>query len=267
MKPFLKWPGNKYRLMQHIISSLPPGGRLVEPFIGSGAVFLNTAYPRYVLADGNPDLVTVYQYVKKEGLKFIERCADYFVKHNNNQKRYYQLREQFNETQEPALRAALFVYLNRHSYNGLCRYNRSGLFNVPFGDYVKPYFPQEEMLYCYQRLKKATIKHADFRLTMKLARKGDVCYCDPPYAPLSKTARFTQYLPKVFDEQEQLALVDMAWQLVNRGVPVLISNHDTSFIRTAYQGAAIIPLQVRRYISCQGWRRNHAPEILALFTP
>ena len=45
MKPFLKWAGNKYRIIDQICAVLPPGNRLIEPFVGSGAVFLNTDYP------------------------------------------------------------------------------------------------------------------------------------------------------------------------------------------------------------------------------
>jgi len=56
--------------------------------------------------------------------------------------------------QEPKLKAALFLYLNRHGYNGLCRYNASGEFNTPFGRYKKPYFPEKEMLHFAGRPKR-----------------------------------------------------------------------------------------------------------------
>jgi cbb3-type cytochrome oxidase subunit 3 len=53
--PFLKWAGGKYRIVDDIKKFLPKGNRLVEPFVGSGAVFLNTDYDAYLLADINEE--------------------------------------------------------------------------------------------------------------------------------------------------------------------------------------------------------------------
>lgn len=253
-------------MIKHICQNLPSGKRLIEPFVGSGAVFLNTCFPKYVLAERNMDLVLVYHFIKKEGVSFIDYCESFFTARNNCKKQFYEYRNMFNKTSNDRLRAALFVYLNRHGYNGLCRYNKRGIFNVPFGHYVKPYFPREEMVYFSKRLKQASIKCYDFKQTMFLARDGDVLYCDPPYVPLSPTSNFTQYSPHPFGENEQLELADNARSLAKKGIPVLISNHDTHFIHKAYKGARIIRLNVRRSISCKGESRGLVPEILALFT-
>ena len=72
LKPFLKWPGGKYRLVDRICQKLDTGQRLVEPFAGSAAVFLNTDYAAYLIADSNPDLINLYQQLKAEGEPFIE---------------------------------------------------------------------------------------------------------------------------------------------------------------------------------------------------
>ncbi len=265
IRPFLKWAGNKFRILERVRSRLPEGKRLVEPFVGSGAVFLNTDYPRYLLSDSNGDLVDLYNTLKKQGEEFIERCRALFIPENNLEAAYYALREEFNETDDPVRRVALFVYLNRHGYNGLCRYNRSGGFNVPFGRYRRPYFPAEEMRAFHRKAKRAVFRHEDFARTMSHLEAGDVAYCDPPYVPLSASANFTTYSAAGFnlDEQEKLAV--MAQQAARRGIPVLISNHDTPESLRIYTGSEIQRFQVQRSISCNGKKRDKVGELLALY--
>lgn len=265
MKPFLKWAGGKYRIVHRIKEQLPPGNRLVEPFVGSGAVFLNIDYSSYLLSDNNPDLINLFQILKEEGKAFVEYCRDYFTPALNREKEYYRLRSEFNRAADKKQKAALFLYLNRHGYNGLCRYNSSGEFNTPFGRYIKPYFPEKEMLNFTRKAQKATFVCRDFRKTMTEVRPGDVVYCDPPYVPLSPTANFTAYSGGGFGIKEQKKLAELAGQLAGKGIPVLLSNHDTGFVRQIYHGAQITSFKVRRFISCHGDNRNRAGEILALF--
>jgi len=267
-RPFLKWAGNKYRIIseiQSILGQFADSRRLVEPFVGSGAVFLNTDYPEYLLADNNADLIRLYQYLQTEGPEFIHFCHSFFKPENNCKEAYYELRSLFNQSQDTRLRAALFVYFNKHGYNGLCRYNLQGGFNVPFGQYKSPYFPEKEMLYFYQKSQNAVFCVADFIKTFRKARIGDVVYCDPPYVPLSSTASFTTYSQGGFSLVDQQQLATLANKLTAQGIPVLISNHDTPFIREAYNHAVIQELSVQRSISCNGSRRERADEVLALF--
>ncbi|MCL6634063.1 MAG: Dam family site-specific DNA-(adenine-N6)-methyltransferase, partial [Alicyclobacillus herbarius] len=252
MKPFLKWAGGKHRIVERIRARLPQGKRLIEPFVGSGAVFLNTDFEEYVLADINPDLIQVYATLKQHGQDFISYCKELFTDANNTPERYYELRSEFNETQDPWRKSALFVYLNRHGYNGLCRYNSSGGFNVPFGRYKRPYFPEQEMKFFSQKLQVATLQCADFRQVMEEAVVGDVIYCDPPYVPLSATSNFTDYAADGFTTRDQADLARLATQLGERGIPVLISNHATEFTTAAYAAAEVEHFPVRRTISCDG---------------
>lgn len=265
VRPFLKWAGNKYRILAQIKAALPPGRRLIEPFVGSGAVFANTDYARYLLADVNPDLIALYRHLQDEGPRFIEYCRSYFTAENNTSAAYYDLRARFNEMADVREKAALFVYLNRHCYNGLCRYNAGGGFNVPFGRYRKPYFPAAEMAHFHERARRAEFVCAAFGETMAGAQPGDAVYCDPPYAPLSATANFTSYSPQQFGVEEQRELARLAEKLASRGVSVIISNHDTDFTRREYAQARIVTFDVRRTISCDGASRGHAQELLAVF--
>lgn len=265
MKPFLKWAGNKYQIINKIKAALPEGKRLIEPFVGSGAVFLNTNFEEYLLADFNEDLINVYLYLKRDGKKFIAYCKKYFNKKYNHPEEFYELRSQFNSTHNSRFKSALFIYLNKHCFNGLCRYNSKGEFNTPFGKYLKPYFPELEMNFFYEKSQKAIIKHADFADTMLSAKKGDVIYCDPPYVPLSKTANFTNYSSGGFGEQQQKILAKLAEELSAKSISVIISNHNTVFTRKAYAKASIETFEVQRYISCNGSSRSKAVEILAIF--
>lgn len=265
-KPFLKWAGNKFRIIDAIRAMLPEGERLVEPFAGSGAVFLNTDYASYLLADTNADLINLYQTLQAQGESFIRQCERLFRPATNNAEYYYRRRTEFNKTNNPIRKAALFLYLNRHGYNGLCRYNASGGFNVPFGRYKRPYFPADEMHAFHERAGMARFVHQDFMHIFNDLKGGDVVYCDPPYVPLSNSSNFTSYSAGGFNLEQQTTLARLAEAVRQQGIPVLISNHNTRFTRTAYRAADNIKrLTVRRMISCQGEKRQPAAELLALF--
>ena len=265
IKPFLKWAGNKYRCLNHILSEFPKAKRLIEPFTGSGAIFNNTHYANYLLAEENKDLVTLFQLLQTEKESFIAYSKQFFCHANNCSTRYYELRQQFNRCDEPRERAALFLYLNRHGYNGLCRYNLKGIYNVPFGRYIKPYFPEAEMLYFCKKSNKATFIQSDFRQTFLQAKRGDLVYCDPPYAPLIQRSNFSAYTNKKFGESEQIILADLARDCAARKITVMISNHDTEFTRKLYQGAVIKSFPVPRFISCNSEKRQPVIELLAIF--
>lgn len=264
-RPFLKWAGGKYHLVERIRQSLPEGNRLIEPFVGAGSVFLNTDYARYTLNDINQDLINVFKVLKKEKEGFIAYCYKYFTEKNNTKAAFVKLREKFNTTTDTRLKSALFIYLNRHAFNGLMRYNQLGEFNTSFGDYKKPYFPEQEMLAFAKKSHLARFNCQDFAAVMKKAQPGDVVYCDPPYVPLSVTANFTKYHSSGFGLEEQQKLVMLAKELANQGITVVISNHDTEFVQDLYQGATIESFSVRRYISCNPKERNKAKELLAVF--
>ncbi|MBY0449492.1 MAG: Dam family site-specific DNA-(adenine-N6)-methyltransferase [Cyanobacteria bacterium] len=268
MKPFLKWAGNKFAIIHRILGQLPEGNTLIEPFVGSAAVFLNSHYPNAVLGDNNPDLIHLYQLMKTHGDEVLQTAKALFTEATNTEATYYTLRAQFNQldaSNHPFEKAALFIYLNKHGYNGLCRYNQQGKYNVPFGRYKKPYFPEKEMIAFIEKIQTAHIRNSDFESTMKLAQPGDVIYCDPPYYPLSPTANFTSYSRERFGIQEQVRLAEVAFELSQNGVHVVISNHDTPFTQAVYRGASIVPFDVQRNISCRGDQRNKARELLALY--
>lgn len=267
LRPFLKWLGNKHRCLAEIKPLLPNNDkRLIEPFAGSGALFLSTDYDKYILGDQNQDLINMYKILTKEGLDFINYVKTFFITENNNEQSYYAFREEFNSTTNKRKKAALFIYLNRHGYNGLCRYNSSGGYNVPFGRYVKPYFPDSEMAFFSHKAQSVTFNMYDFKKNMQLAQSGDVVYCDPPYVALSKTANFTGYTKHPFDSKQQQLLTDLAEELANKNIYVIISNHDTEQSREYYKNATSLhSFDVSRTISSNTKTRKPVKELLAIF--
>ncbi|HCG7309812.1 Dam family site-specific DNA-(adenine-N6)-methyltransferase [Vibrio parahaemolyticus] len=265
-RAFLKWAGGKYGLVEDIQRHLPPARKLVEPFVGAGSVFLNTDYDHYLLADINPDLINLYNLLKERPEEYISEAKRWFVVENNRKEAYLSIRAEFNKTDDVMYRSLAFLYMNRFGFNGLCRYNKKGGFNVPFGSYKKPYFPEAELEFFAEKAKKATFVCEGYPETFRRARKGSVVYCDPPYAPLSNTANFTSYAGNGFTLDDQAALADMAERTATeRGIPVLISNHDTTLTRRLYHGADLSVVKVKRTISRNGSGRNKVDELLALF--
>lgn len=264
-RAFLKWAGGKYNLMEAIVGHLPDAEVLVEPFVGAGSVFLNTNYSRYLLNDINADLIHLYQFLQQKPQQLINDARLLFAESNNEKSAFLALRQLFNQTTDPYQRSLLFLFLNRHCYNGLCRYNQSGLFNVPFGKYKKPYFPEAELEAFAEKAGRATFVCMDYQQLFAQLPAKAVVYCDPPYVPLSKTASFTSYAKNSFNLDDQADLANLSEQAQQRGHSVLISNHDTSWTRKIYQGAELHSIQVGRSISQKGSTRGKVAELFALY--
>lgn len=265
-RAFLKWAGGKYHLIEEIRRHLPSADCLIEPFVGAGSVFLNTHYRYYILADINRDLSSLYNIVKSRVDDFVRDSRLLFHHQCNNAKQFYGLRKEFNTCEDEYRRALLFLYLNRHGYNGLCRYNLKGEFNVPFGSYKKPYFPEEELYFFSEKAQNAIFICENYQQTLMQASGRAVVYCDPPYVPLSMTANFTSYFHNGFNALDQQNLAQMAHQLRrDNQVSVLISNHDTALTRQWYHQASLHVVKARRTISCNGFGRRKVDELLALY--
>lgn len=272
MKPFLKWAGGKRRVVPYLEPHLcgRPPKRLVEPFMGSAAVCLalHEEMKGFVLNDANADLVNVFEHLRDEPETFIEATEACFTPDTNTEDRFYALRDRFNAAKPGSVdRAALFIYLNRHGYNGLCRYNASGGFNVPFGRYVRPKCPSEAMRAAAPVLSRSTLTQGDFEPVLDACGAGDAVYCDPPYVPLSRTANFAAYATGGFDADDQTRLVAAAKRAAQRGAVVVISNHDTPESRELYEGARLEYIDVQRNISRDGATRDTAREVIAVFEP
>jgi len=281
-RTFLKWAGNKTKVLPHIIPHIGYPKRYCEPFGGSLAVALNTPAEQYILNDVNKDLVAIYQnLVNPNDDNFIQYCEELFTSENNTREAYLELREHFNQATDTTERARLFIYLNKHCFNGLSRYNSKGEFNVPYGREFKDkntkekkienaYFPKEEMMnfrmyfLSKQLVRFTSLSFEDSSLYEDLGA-GDVVYFDPPYVPASDTANFTSYATDGFTSDQQVHLAQLSKSLASKGVRVIVSNHDVPVTRDLYKSATIYPIQVTRTVAAKGSSRTKANELIAVF--
>lgn len=272
-KSFLKWAGGKFDLVPTILNMMPGEPqmkRYIEPFVGGGSVALNMPIGVHkIINDVNPGVVAVWRALQEDGEKFIEGVRrDFFGGEHNNSESYYTFRQRFNHPPDHWVEwiPDLFLYLNRHCFNGLCRFNSKGEFNVPFGRYKKVYFPEKELLHAVEVLKNTQIFQADFRSIMCGTKQGDVVYCDPPYIPLGDTSNFTAYSKGGFSMKDQEDLAELAMKARERGATVIISNNDTPLARKLYAKADWIhKVQVAKRISCKGSGRKKQGEVLAVY--
>ena len=268
-KPFLKWAGNKYRVLPHLIPHLGYPKTYCEPFGGSLSVALNNVADKYVLNDINKDLVAIYNNLNSDGEDFIQYCKELFIPTNNTKEAYLDIRSKFNECTDMRERARIFVYLNRHCFNGLSRYNSKGGFNVPFGKYDSPKCPVDEMRFFHKYFegKEVSFNSLSFEHESLYTGLGvgDVVYMDPPYVPATETANFTNYATEGFTHDQQVKIVEIAEELSAKGVKVIISNHDVPITRELYKKAKIYGIQVTRTISAKSSSRKKASELIAVY--
>lgn len=251
LRPPLKWAGGKRWQLPHLRPVWEPHARrrLVEPFCGGLAVSLGLLPNRALLNDANPHLINFYRWLQK-GLK-----TD--LPMENQERLFYRHRERFNsllasghgDSQEAA---ALFYYLNRTGFNGLCRFNRQGEFNVPFGrytriTYVRDFSPYQDTF--------ADWAFSSGDVEAVPLERGDFVYADPPY-----DVEFTTYSAGGFswEDQERSAIC-----LAKHRGPVVLVNQATARIEALYRrlGFAVDFLDAPRRISCTG-DRTPAREII-----
>ena len=253
LKPILKWAGGKTWLLSRLVDLYAQHRhrRLVEPFVGSMAVALGLCPQRALLADVNRDLVALHNRLRDpRPFEFVEVTTD---------EQYKALRDRFNESNNLVERGELFYALNRTGFNGVCRYNKSGIFNVPWGKQgrrgtapnLQREFPEHAAA-----IKNWEIIVADFSVVLVQLQHDDFLYIDPPY-----DGTFSDYAEGGFtwDEQERLAV-----EAAEHTGPIVASNSSTSRILKLYQdlGFAIELLDAPRRISSNG-NRDSVKEMLA----
>ena len=263
-KSYLKWSGGKSRILDDVLGALPAKmGRFFDPFGGSGVVALNVKAEQIIMGDMNSDLIECHGAVAmypNQVLEFLEPMFE------AGRESYYDKRTEFRKGgQTPAYRAALFIYLNRHGFNGMCRYNLKGEFNVPVGK-GSIYLPEQEIFDFGVHMAGADVGCADFSKIMAHAGKGDTVYCDPPYIPTKATLNDINYTGEVFDYSHQVRLKEAALEARDRGATVLISNHDIPVTRELYKDATrAIALDAHRSISSNAATRGKVGELIAIY--
>jgi DNA adenine methylase len=231
MQPFLKWAGGKRWLSSKLCELIgsPMEGRLVEPFVGGGAVFFALSPKAALLGDCNPDLISTYRVVKSAPEKLVDRLA----RMNIDRTTYEQVRA--NRPRSDLDRAVRLLYLNRTAFNGLYRVNKKGEFNVPFG--CKPgtrLSNAEELLRASDLLSRATLVCQDFRKTLAQVEADDIVYVDPPYTVKHDNNGFVRYNDRIFSWEDQEDLAAMLVMHARKGGRALVSNAHHLAIRKLY---------------------------------
>ncbi len=296
-KPFLKWAGGKSQLLEQLDRRFPAAlkrgsiERYVEPFVGSGAVFLHIAqfYPvrEFWISDINPELIVAYQTVRDRVEETIERLrtleAEYLARDREARQIYfYEVRSQFNQnrpdfdfdTPNPDWidRTVQLIFLNRTCFNGLFRVNQKGEFNVPAGRYKNPTICNFENLQLVSRiLQRSRVRYGDFTECLEFVNDRTFVYFDPPYKPISKTSNFNEYSQHKFDDREQFRLRDFFKTLDSLNAKLMLSNSDPTnedstdlFFENAYAGYRIDRVRANRHINSNASRRGEINEILVL---
>jgi DNA adenine methylase len=271
-KPFLKWAGGKGGVLPQLSQYYPSElNNYFEPFLGGGAVFFSLNFNgKSHINDINSCLMRTFIKIRDNVDEVIDTLCELeeeYKQYNQEDKKkfYYQKRYEFNHSTEGLTKSILLIFLNKTCYNGLYRENRSGCFNVPFGQITNPKICHPENLRnASRKLQNAEITSTDYREATKKAEKGDFVYFDPPYYPLNATSNFTSYSKDDFDASDQKELAKLYSELDGRGCKVMLSNSDTKFIKELYSGFKQERVQVPRAINAKASGRSKLDELVIL---
>jgi len=294
VRPLLKWAGGKRQLLPALEPYYPQSfQRYLEPFVGSGAVFFHLATTGILdgrtvtLSDVNVDLIGCYRTVRDRTEDVIKALQNLEREHRRRGDAcYYDVRDQrFNPARAklaaggdgaadrypPAL-AAMLIFLNRTGFNGLFRLNRLGEFNVPAGRYTDPRICDPEHVRAVAAVLRrpgVAIEHRGFEEALAASGAGDFVYCDPPYAPLSRTSSFASYTAAGFGALDQQRLLQAIVGACRRGANVVMSNSSAPEIESAYQTRAARQVKIavhrvpaRRAINSRGSSRGPVDELI-----
>ena len=252
--PFVKWAGGKSQILNEIIARLPETyDNYYEPFIGGGAVLFAIQPRNAKINDINTQLINTFNQLKNSPDKVISAVKD--LDGVVCDKEYYYInRDRYNEKIKRGIldeeTAGLFIWLNKHCFNGLYRVNNKGLFNVPYNNKTDGSSMVEDNLKDIGRyLGDVEIFNTDFGEFCKSVKENDFVYFDSPYIPESETADFTSYTKGGFGFKEHKRLAELYKELDKRGAKLMLSNNDTDLVYELYDGFKIDSFDVKRMIN------------------
>lgn len=260
--PFVKWAGGKRQLITQIRERMPEKyNDYYEPFVGGGAVIFDLLPANALINDINKALINTYITICNEPdafLKEVNRLDNDMWE--DGKKYYYSIREHYNDklmrSEYDVELAALFVFINKHCFNGLYRVNGKGLFNVPYNNSRRVSVDEDVIIATSEYLRGVTIIDGDFEQACKNAKKGDFVFIDSPYAPLNPTS-FESYTKEGFDIESHRRLARLYDELTKRGCYCMLTNHNTELINDLYgnKGYTIDVVSVKRMINSDASNR------------
>lgn len=260
--PFVKWAGGKRQLLSKIKERMPEQyNDYYEPFVGGGAVVLELQPENAVINDINKSLINAYTQIANNPDEFLDavNMLDNEM-WDDGKAYYYSIREHYNDKlmrEEFDIElAALFVFINKHCFNGLYRVNGKGLFNVPYNKSRKASVDKKAIVETSKYLRSINIINGDFENACRNAQAGDFVFIDSPYAPLKPTS-FESYTKEGFDVESHRRLANLFDELSERGCYCMLTNHNTEFINELYgnKGYSIDVVSVKRMINSDASNR------------
>jgi DNA adenine methylase len=258
--PFLRWAGSKRRLLP-ILQTFwtKKHTRYVEPFAGSACLFFALRPHKAILGDLNPELIATYVEVKyriDEVLKALKKLKPF------DKDEYSRLRQQEPTKLRAPARAARFIYLNRHCFNGIYRTNLLGQFNVPYSGVRCGGFPGDEVFHkCSRRLQSARFVRGDFEKVLAQAQPGDLVYMDPPFAVKGRRV-FRQYHPDTFTPEDITRLRSWMLKLNTARVNFVVSYAECEEAEILRRNFSYETVSVRRNIAGFTGSRVQTNELL-----
>ena len=237
--PFVKWAGGKRQLIPQIRERMPEKyNNYYEPFVGGGAVLFELQPANALINDINKALINTYNIICNEADAFLEAVNRLDEEMwEDGKKYYYSVREHYNDklmkSEYDVELAALFVFINKHCFNGLYRVNGKGLFNVPYNNSRRTSADENVIREVSKYLKGVKIINGDFEEACKDAKKGDFVFIDSPYAPLNPTS-FESYTKEGFDIESHKRVAKLYDELTARGCYCMLTNHNTELINELY---------------------------------
>lgn len=260
--PFVKWAGGKRQLLTQIKERMPEKyNNYFEPFVGGGAVTFALLPENALINDINKALINAYRQIcnaPEVFLKAIKKLDNEMWE--DGKEYYYFLREHYNDklmkTEFDVELAALFVFINKHCFNGLYRVNGKGLFNVPYNNSRRVSVDENLIMEISEYLQSVKIMDGDFEVACKEAKGGDFVFIDSPYAPLNPTS-FESYTKEGFDIESHKRLAKLFDELTARGCYCMLTNHNTDLINELYgnKGYRIDIVSVKRMINSDASNR------------
>jgi DNA adenine methylase len=278
MKPIIKWQGGKTQLLAEL-NKLKPKSYINyhEPFVGGGSFWLDLSPTTAYINDWNSELINLYEVVGnaekvimlKSVLDGMQARLNKITSKAERWPYYSKIRDLDKKSTFSSIkdynRAARFIFLNKLGFNGRYRLNNKGEFNIPLGNYKKVNLydtAKVDALSTYLQTNTVHFSSGDFAIPLANVKANDFVYMDPPYDPIVESeSRYTTSKDE-FSSLDQARLAVEAHRLTKIGARVMISNHDTAFIRRLFQGYNITVVSARRSINSKGDKRGNVDEVI-----
>ena len=260
MKTFIKWQGNKSRYIKHIVPFFPKEfDTYIEPFIGSGALFLHTQPKKWIINDLNRDLINVWENVRASPTnilthfkKFDREFTPLSIK--GKKEMCQQITKMISTLPYEVFRASIFVLMIYCVFMGhILNKNNFSFASLDLNIYAgrKPFCLSHKYsvnlahVHRYLDTSDGLISNKDYRVILKSAHKHDFVVLDPPYIE-SHDYQFNYNKDERIDETFVHELYDEVKKLDMRGVKWIMTQADTKCIRKIFKEYKISSYKIYR---------------------